>query len=39
MILKFNYFYINKSLFHQIKETAMGTKFAMLGSNIVVTFK
>ena len=30
IILKFNYFYINKSFFHQIKGTAMGTKFAVI---------
>ena len=30
IILKFNYFYINKSFFHQIKRTAMRTKFAFL---------
>ena len=39
MILKFNYFYIKKSFFHQIKGTAMGTKFAVVGSNLVVTYK
>ena len=39
IILKFNYFYINKSLFHQIKGTAMGTKFAVVGSNLVVAYK
>ena len=32
IILKFNYFYINKSFFHQIKGTAMGTKFAVVGN-------
>ena len=39
IILKFNYFYINKSFFHQINETAMGTKFAVVGSNLVVVYK
>ena len=39
IILKFNYFYINKSFFHQIKGTAMGTKFAVVGSNLVVMYK
>ena len=39
IILKFNYFYINKSFFHQIKGTAMGTKFAMVGSNLDVAYK
>ena len=35
MILKLNYFYTKKT-FHQIKETAMGSNFAMVGSNLVV---
>ena len=39
IILKFNYFHINKSFFHQIKGTAMGTKFAVVGSNFVVVYK
>ena len=39
IILKFNYFHINKSFFHQIKGTAMGTKFAVVGSNLVVAYK
>ena len=39
IILKFNYFCINKSFFHQIKGTAMGTKFAMAGCNLVVACK
>ena len=39
IILKFNYFYINKSFFHQIKGTTMGTKFAVVGSNLVVAYK
>ena len=39
IILKFNCFYIKKSLFHQIKETAMGTKFAVVGSNLVAAYK
>ena len=38
-ILKFNYFYINKSFFHQNKGTTMRTKFAVVGSNIVVAYK
>ena len=37
--MKFNYFYINKSFFHQIKGTATGTKFAVVSSNLVVTYK
>ena len=39
IILKFNYFYINKSFFRQIKGTAMGTKFAAVSSNLVVAYK
>ena len=38
IILKFNYFYINKNFFHQIKGTAMGTNFAVLGSNLTVAY-
>ena len=39
IILKFNYFYINKSFFHQIKGTTMWAKFAAVGSNLVVAYK
>ena len=39
IILKFNYSYINKSFFHQIKGTAMGTKFAVVGSILVEAYK
>ena len=39
IILKFNYFYINKSFTQQIKETAMETKFSVVGSNLVVAYK
>ena len=39
IILKFNYFYINKSFFHQIKRTAMATKFVVVGSNLFVAYK
>ena len=38
IILKFNYFYINKSFFHQIKGTAMGTKCSVVGNNLVVAY-
>ena len=38
IILKFNYFYINKNFFHQIKGTAIGTIFAVVGSNLTVTY-
>ena len=37
--MKFNYFYINKSFFCQIKGTAIGTIFAVIGSNLVVAYK
>ena len=37
--LKFNYFYINKSFFDQIKGTSMGKKFVVVGSNLVVAYK
>ena len=39
ILLKFNYFYINKSFFLKIKRTAMGKKFAMVGSNLDVAYK
>ena len=39
IILKFNYFCISKSFFHQIKGTPMGTKFAVVASNLVVAYK
>ena len=40
IILKFNYFYFNKSLFfYHIKGTRMGTKFAVVSSNLVVAYK
>ena len=38
IILKFNYFYINKNFFDQIKGTAMGTIFAVVGSNLAVAY-
>ena len=38
IILRFNYFYINKNFFHQIKGTAMGTIFAVVGSNLTVAY-
>ena len=34
-----NYFYINKSCFHQIKGTTMGAKFSVVGSNLVAVYK
>ena len=39
IILEFNYSYINGNYIHQIKGTAMGTKFAVVGSNLVVAFE
>ena len=39
IILEFNYFYINGIYIHQIKGTAMGAKFAVVGSNLVVTYE
>ena len=38
IILKFNYFYINKNFFHQIKGMTMGTIFAVVGNNLIVTY-
>ena len=38
IILKFNYFYFNGKYIHQIKGTAMGTTFAVVGSNLVIGF-
>ena len=38
IILNFNYFYINKNFFHQIKITAMGTIFAVVGSNLTIAY-
>ena len=38
IILKFNYFYINKDFFHRIKGTAMGKIFAVVDSNLTVAY-
>ena len=38
-ILEFNYFCINGIYIHQIKGTAMGTKFVVIGSNLVATYE
>ena len=38
MILKFNYFYINKNFFHQIKRMALETIFVVVGSNLTVAY-
>ena len=39
IILEFNYFYINGIYIHQIKGTTMGTKFAVVGSNLVAAYE
>ena len=39
IILEFNYFYINGIYSHQIKGTAMRTKFTVVVSNLVVPYK
>ena len=39
IILKFNFFYYNGEFYHQIKGTAMGTTFAVVGSNLVVAYQ
>ena len=39
IILEFNCFYINGIYIHQIKRTAVGTKFAAVGSNLVVAYE
>ena len=39
IILEFNYFYINGIYIHQIKGTAMGAKFIVVGSNLVVAYE
>ena len=39
IILEFNCFYKYGIYIHQIKGTAMGTKFAVLGSNLVVEYE
>ena len=39
IILEFNYFYINGTYIHQIKGITMGTKFGVVGSNLVVAYE
>ena len=39
IILEFNYFYRNGIYIHQIKGTTMGTKFEVVGSNLLVTYQ
>ena len=38
IILEFNYFYMNNYFDHQIKGTAMETIFAIVRSNLTVTY-
>ena len=38
IILEFNYFYINNYFYHQMKGTAMGTIFSVVGSNLKVAY-
>ena len=38
IILEFNYFYINKNFFYQIRRMAMGTIFAVVSSNLTVAY-
>ena len=38
IILKYNYFYINDLYYNQIKGTAMGAIFAVVGSNLTVAY-
>ena len=35
--MEFNYFYINNYFYHQIKGTAIGTIFAIVGSNLTLS--
>ena len=39
IILEFNHFYKNGIYIHQIKKTAIGTKCAVVGSNLVVAYE
>ena len=38
IILEYNYFLINKTFWHQIMGTAMGTPAAVVGANLVVAY-
>ena len=38
ILLEFNYLYVNNYFYHQIKGTAMGTIFAVVGSNLTVAY-
>ena len=39
IILKYNYAYFDQTFYHQIKGTATGTTFAVVGANLVVAYK
>ena len=39
VILKYNYAYFDGHYYHQIKGTATGTTFAVVGANLVVAYK
>ena len=39
VILKYNYAYFDGRYYHQIKGTATGTTFAVVGANLVVAYK
>ena len=39
IILGFNYFYKNGIYIHQTKGTAIGTKFTVVGSNLVLGYE
>ena len=36
---EFNYFYINGLYIHHIKGSTMGTKFGVVGSNLIVPYE
>ena len=38
IILECNYFYTNNYFYHQIKGTALGTIFAVVGSNLMLAY-
>ena len=38
ILLEFNYLYVNNYFYHQIQGTAMGTIFAVVGSNLTVAY-
>ena len=38
IILKFNYFYVKKNFFHQVKGTAIGTILAVVDNNLTAVY-